>query len=365
MENERQLRVLCISARSDIGGGPRHLFDLGHELIKSSQVKLSIASPLEAPFGEEYQRMTHSHMEIPHRRFSFLKCFQLLAYCKQNEIDIVHSHGRGAGIYSRLLGLFNIKVIHTFHGAHLGQSFGAKLKVIVDRLLRYGARKYICVSIDERAEAIKNGFSDVDNSQLICNGVALSEFDEKQYIESVKKIGTLTRLDPGKGLFELIDFFNRFYSSRPKFDFEITIMGEGEIKEALKEKIIELGLETKIFLPGPTATPRDFLNSLDLFVSFSHREGMPLSVLEAMAEGIPVLLSDVVGHKSLAVNNGAELFELTNYDEFECKLLELLESVNRRNLSAQTSLSKIKNEHTVEIMTNKTLELYKKINYER
>jgi hypothetical protein len=119
MIQENKLNILEISCRSDYGGGPEQLFEITTNLKKV--FKLYCACPVQQPYFNKITNENVPTFKLPYRKFKIRVFFKLLKWTRTNNITIVHSHGRGAGIYSRLLRLFNrkLKVIHNFHGIHI------------------------------------------------------------------------------------------------------------------------------------------------------------------------------------------------------------------------------------------------------
>lgn len=113
------MNVLYITVRSDFGGGPRHIDQLVEWMPKD--INVFMAYPKDGcPYGlrwESNNRIKET-IFIPYRKFSLKSLSKLKHFIKDNKIDIVHSHGNGAGIYSRLLKILcpSVAVIHTFHG---------------------------------------------------------------------------------------------------------------------------------------------------------------------------------------------------------------------------------------------------------
>ena len=79
----------------------------------------------------------------------------------------------------------------------------------------------------------------------------------------------------------------------------LLIAGEGEERDALMSLAAELGLESRVQFLGALDHPREFLHLIDIYVSASQYEGLPIAVIEAMAVGKPCVLSDVPGHAAL------------------------------------------------------------------
>lgn len=98
--------IIYVTARADYGGGPEHVLTLVKGL--RSRYRLFIACPKDRPYCDLYESLLEpgKMFEIPHRRFSIIKLLQLAFFIRSRGIGIVHSHGKGAGIYSRLLKIF-------------------------------------------------------------------------------------------------------------------------------------------------------------------------------------------------------------------------------------------------------------------
>ncbi|MBU6154718.1 MAG: glycosyltransferase, partial [Bdellovibrionales bacterium] len=97
-------RILMISARADHGGGQKYLLELVRAI--NEQVDVFIAAPDEAPYGPKFRELSKDFFALPHRAFRLGVLIRLLIWARRHRIEIIHSHGRGAGYYSRLLYFF-------------------------------------------------------------------------------------------------------------------------------------------------------------------------------------------------------------------------------------------------------------------
>lgn len=86
---------------------------------------------------------------------------------------------------------------------------------------------------------------------------------------------------------------------------KLVLLGEGETREELCHEAERLGVRDAVELMGNQSKPEDFLAKADVFLMTSHMEGLPLSVLEAMASGLPVIATNVGGMADLVKDNGA------------------------------------------------------------
>jgi glycosyltransferase involved in cell wall biosynthesis len=347
-----RIKILQISVRSDIGGGPKHLLGLVED-FQSRNVTLYIAAPVEGEFANELKKNCKQFIPIPFRTFSIFSFIQLLILCKREGISIVHSHGRGAGIYSRLLALFGIRILHTFHGVHNESSFKGKIKLLTDKILVPFTSKFICVSESEKDTAILHKVTNTKRTHVISNGVCIPDLEGNENENLTIKVGTLSRCNYQKGLDILIEYISR-YSANCNDDFICEIAGDGELKKELED----LNQCSKIKFLG-NIDPNSFLREIDIYISFARWEGLPLGVLEAMASGRACLLSDVVGNRDLVTPNiSGKLFSLGDYNEFEDSFRDLLSSFElRKNLGDKARLNIQKN-YSLKLMCDKTFDIY-------
>ncbi|MEJ2617259.1 MAG: hypothetical protein P8Z35_20075, partial [Ignavibacteriaceae bacterium] len=99
--------ILIITVRADFGGGPEHIYSLIKELHKENN--FYIACPDDFPYKNKYTDILGKNriILIPHRKFKLSYLFGLKNYVKYHEINIIHSHGKGAGIYGRFLSVIS------------------------------------------------------------------------------------------------------------------------------------------------------------------------------------------------------------------------------------------------------------------
>ena len=162
MKNNRN--ILEISSRSDIGGGPEQLFKIVTSL--GEHFRFYCACPDQQPYFDKIVSRKIPVFKLPYRRFEVKSFFRLLKWTRANKISVVHSHGRGAGIYARLLKIFNrkLKIVHNFHGIHFSCT---NITMIAERVLRRLTNKYVFVSESEQHIALKCGLTSISKCILI------------------------------------------------------------------------------------------------------------------------------------------------------------------------------------------------------
>lgn len=297
------MRVLILTLRSDMGGGPRHVFDLLKAIRGLKDVQVFLASPLQAPFGPVFKCDSAGFIELPHRSFSLSHFFRLIRFCQENKIEVIHSHGRGAGIYSRLLKFFGYPIVHTYHGIHIEKNYIGRVKYFVDLFLERLTDTQIFVSNDEFQYAQKHHLGSHSHSVIINNGIPTPEKRSSPSV-SFYRLGTIARLAHIKGIDNLLHNFSDLLKSSQK-PYQLFIAGDGEDRITLTTLVKSLDLEKSVTFLGEVKEPYSFLSSIDIYVSASRREGLPLSILEAMSFGLPCVLSEVPGHQSFIERNAA------------------------------------------------------------
>lgn len=302
-------KVLFITVRADFGGGPEHIFNLIKHL---KNVEVYAAAPRDFPYWSRYaQLITEDRMfELPHRKFSVTHLRRLLRFAADNEIDILHSHGKGAGVYGRLASLLLRRpCVHTYHGLHIDQynRLIRKLYIGFERFLTKYSHKVICVSKSEKERLLRLGIAPEEKIEVICNGVETSG-PKVTHSQAANKTAVVhfTRFDYAKNT-ELVSDIAGYLEK----DLKIEILGSGPGQEEIKQKLESKGLGNKIIFHGTTQNPRAFLENALCYLSTSRWEGMPLSVLEAMAAGVPVVATNVLGNTdAVAHEETGLLYEL-------------------------------------------------------
>lgn len=172
----------------------------------------------------------------------------------------------------------------------------------VRRPLRYRARgslphRIVCVSDAVRTALVDKYAFPRDRTVLVRNGTDTVRFapnDEARrrtraiwnVPESATVVGSVARFNRVKALDELVLAFAAVRARHPERDLRLALVGAGPDEQRLRDVVAHAGLDNVVLFPGPTTTPWDVYPALDVFALTSHVEGLPLSLLEAMASGV-------------------------------------------------------------------------------
>lgn len=317
------LRILFISSRSDLGGGPKYLADLIVSI--GSEAQVFVAAPNCEPFGPQFKKFSLGFFELPHRKFGFALWFSLLKWAKKNRIQVVHSHGTGAGIYSRLMKLAGFKVVHSYHGIHPRLGVVGKIRSCVERFVNPLTDAFVFVSESEKKIATQRRLLGTRSSIVVYpmfRNVGRVSLEPKQ-LKPPFKLGALARLDRIKGLDLLLNNLSCFRKMNPEIEWSFSHAGGGTDFPVIPED-----LKDRVQFIGPVDEPFEFLRSLDVFLSSSLSEAFNISVLEAISQGLPCLISDIPGHHHFIKAGAASGFKIDQPTDFSFKLNELLKNVS-------------------------------------
>ncbi|HSL52672.1 MAG TPA: glycosyltransferase family 4 protein [Candidatus Deferrimicrobiaceae bacterium] len=296
-------RVLELLVSTDLGGGPAHVRDLVAGLA-GDEFQFTVAGPPGGAYEGEFTALGARFVSVRSDRLSPAVLRRVVRLIREHRIEIVHSHGKGAGLYGRIAArLTGAAAIHTFHGIHY-RSY-PRLYLTVERYLARHGYAVVHVSASQAREAQALGLAPAGRSRLVVNGVDAARVRAAIAREPLSRaalgldpgalvLGTVARFDPVKGLDVLLRAFAQVLARRP--NAQLLLVGDGPEAARLRDLAGALGLAGRAVFAGPVKDAARGLPALDLYVSASHREGLPLALLEAMVCGLPVLATRVPGH---------------------------------------------------------------------
>lgn len=302
-------RVLHITASSMIGGGPEHVWQLVRHL--PTYIVSFIAAPDCTPYGPRFANTVGNErlFTLPQRQFTLRALCGLVRFVRQHRIDIIHSHGRGAGVYGRTVALLTrTSSVHTFHGIHLPhRPLARRAYLVLERMLCMVSHTCIAVS-DGEAEQVRHLDLGVRNLVVIPNGVEIQDLLDARTYPNPFTLVHISRFDPvQKNSLWLIELALALRQANILEKCRFVLVGDGEQLPELRQRIRQAGMEENFQIMGSQPSVLPFLQDAGCLISTSRWEGLPLAVLEAQALGVPALVTDVVGNKD-AIEDGVSGF---------------------------------------------------------
>lgn len=361
--NPEKKKILYITARADYGGGPEHIYSL----LKSLHEEYSfyIACPDDIPYKKKYEDITGKDkiFLLPHRKFRSKYLFRLKSFTVNNNIDLIHSHGKGAGIYGRLLSVLSkTPVVHTFHGIHVGSynKYQKKLYAAVEKALSFKTKVIISVSESEKRKAVRQGIAPLSKITVIKNGVEIPQAKAAINLNEIH-LSTITRFDEQKNS-ELLIPIAKLLKQKLKKQFIIHFIGSGEREETIKAAVIKNGLSKNFIFHGFQLKPSNILENSNCYISTSKWEGLPIAVLEAMALGLPVVATNVTGNKDAVINKRTGyLFDINKPEEGAGCIANIFDDDNLWNEFSIAARERITKDFSLDKMAEATNKLYEQL----
>jgi glycosyltransferase involved in cell wall biosynthesis len=302
----RRPRVLLLITLAEVGGAQTYVASLLPALADRFDVAVAAHGPgplrdAAADAGARFIPLKHVRRPIsPWRDVAgFVELVRLL---RRERPDILHASSSKAGILGRLAAhATGVPIrIFTVHGwafsAHSG--LASSLYRWGDRLVQPLTTMTVCVSENDRAAGIRAGTCRAERTVLIRNAVSLEATPRARHERARPLLVSVGRLKAPKDFGTLA----RALALLPAGSFEAWIVGEGPDRAALETELRRLRLEDRVRLAGERDDVPALLADADVFVLSSRSEGLPVSVLEAMAAELPVVASRVGGLPELVVD---------------------------------------------------------------
>ena len=262
---------------------------------------------------------------------------------QENKYDIIHCHTPVAGVLTRLAAR-NSKdttVIYTAHGFHFYK--GASL---LNWLIYYPVERFCAKFTDKLITINQEDYTRAKSWSLCSNGevyyvpgvgvniekihsIFVNKEQKKNELgipNDVKVLLSVGELNENKNHEIIIKILSKLDNK----DFIYLICGKGELKEYLQNLAKELGIGDKVKLLGYRTDVLEICKIADLFIFPSQREGLPVSLIEALASGVPCVASDVRGNRDLLSSDN--LCKSNKEDEWESLLKKSFDSYTSFNI---------------------------------
>ncbi len=342
---------------------------------------------LDSSINKEFEIITLDSTQISNpppaliiRSFlAFLRLWKLIAkliYFRPEAVLIFASDGASAiekGIMVLICSIFKCKtLLFPRAGNLISQTSQSKVMLFVVKLLFKKADVFLCQGNKWRDYAINILEFDESKVQFISNWTAtrsLIEIGEnRRYADrkNASKILFVGWLEEFKGVFELLEAAKNLY--KEDLNFHLTLAGNGNAEIDAKEFVIKNNLTKVVSFTGwvDDSGLKELLKNNEIFVLPSWAEGLPNSMIEAMASGLAVIVTPVGVIKDFIVDNENGLIvEVNDVSSLQIAIKKLICSKGITNKLAINGLSTAKNNFSSEIVINNLLGVIKEIVYKK
>ena len=299
------MNILYVITGLALGGAEKTVSDLADQMYKlGHNVKIAYLTgeQIVIPESDEIEIIAlklNSVIGFPSASIKYRKLV------KKFRPDVIHAHMVHANIFTRLNRVnSNVpKLICTAHSSNEG----GKIRMLAYRLTNHLSDISTNVSQEATEKMIIKGAFTKNDVITVYNGINLTKFkNNSKYRKSgqnLLNIIAVGSLSAAKDYFNLIDAF-ALLKGRNNIDIKLTIVGDGELRSQIKDRIKELKLNNNITLLGRRLDIPQLLNAADIFVLSSRYEGLPTVVIEAMACECYVVATDCGGSAEILGDTG-------------------------------------------------------------
>lgn len=367
-----RIRVCHVINSLGHGGAERLLVELTRKNIgANTDFDMTVCSieendPLASELGEIGVKVQNFGASFKFDPRSILKMYR---FFRQESFDIVHAH---------------LPLAHSL-GRMVGRVAGTKLIVStqhnvadnyhpITRILEKSTRP-----LDVRTVAVSKGvrqsFSTpvfwADHWDVIYNGINVDDYNRSVRTADTGQIKdqwgitddivllNVARHDPEKSQIDLIDAMPRVLKAEP--NTKLLIVGDGELRGELEKRISGKGLSDSVELTGHVPSVTEYYAIADCFVSSSTREGLPITLLEAMASELPVVATAIPGVDELVVEGETGfLVPPKSSIDLADRILELSDPIRRREFG-RAGFKRVRGNFDISNTLEKHLQLYREI----
>jgi len=341
----QRINLLYVITKLELGGAQKQLLSLINHLDrdKFKPFLFTAQDGLLIPEAQAIEELTLKKSRCLERPINPLKdllaLIEIYRFIKKNNIKVVHTHSSKAGILGRLAArLARAKVIlHTVHGWSFNDYQPRPVRslfICLERITARFTKKIIVVSNYDKRKGLANHIGKDSKYALIRYGIDYSEYNVRE--EKIREelgigvndlvVGMVACFKPQKSPLDFIrlaSVFNpsqkspeayspndkcTFFSAREgasafrptgstnaSFHVKFLLVGDGALRRKIEKLISKLNLQERVILAGWRRDIPRILSATDVFVLTSLWEGLPISILEAMASSKPVVSTHTGG----------------------------------------------------------------------
>jgi glycosyltransferase involved in cell wall biosynthesis len=366
------LRVASDLYPSVVGGIGIHAHEMSKEQVRLGHNVIVYTSNVG---GEQTQEFRGSYnilrfkpiLKISGNSLMPMLFFKLIS--ARNDFDIIHAHSHlffSTNLCALVKKCGSPPLVITNHGL-ISQTVPMwvhrmYLPTIAKWTFKF-ADKIICYTEKEKSMLEKLGI-DSDKIVVIHNGTDTNMFIPCEKEKNSNQILWIGRFTPGKGVEYLIDAFGILEKEYP--DLKLLMIGKGPLKEDIEQQIQDLNLSKNIFIKEfvPNSELPEIYQNSDIFVLPSLNEGIPRTILEAMACGVPVICTELP--QLVDVVKGCGL--LVSLRDSQALAEGILRVISDRELSqklGENGRKKVVENYSWEDTVKRTINLYDELIYQK
>ncbi|MBI5676087.1 MAG: glycosyltransferase [Nitrospirae bacterium] len=366
-----KINLLHILSSLQIGGAEKQVVTLLKYLDKKKYRVILCCFHADGPLQKEIENEAVEIIILRMRlRYIFFALYKLIRLMKKEKIQIVHTHLYFDHLWGRIAArIAGVPVIMTTeHGRGMWKK---RRHLFFEHIANRFTDMRIAVSEDIRQIRIQRELSTPEQVITIPNAINEDDFIVSDYVRSDKRkelginrddlvIGTVARFDPDKALDKLLEAAALVVKSIE--NVKIILVGNGPLRNNLEDHAARLRIADKVVFTGARTDIAELLSIMDVFVISSIREGIPVSLLEAMAAERAVVATNVGGNAEVINDESCGLIVEPNDTAALARgIISLLNDKALRERVGLKARLRIKEHFSVKSQVRKIESLYERI----
>ena len=361
---------VCHFISGDLWAGAEVMaFHLINDLKTVPNIDLFVILLNEGRLSQELEKVGIPIYIIDESRRSFLAIVKMAATIVRKQVpQIIHSHRYKENILSHLIS-FTLKkdaaLVSTQHGLPENYDDRPNLVNHLKSKVNYGLLasrfdRVIAVSADVKEALVRDYALQEKHVQVIRNGIVVPETLREFRLKDYFVIGSAGRFFPVKDYPFMVEVAREVIRKNNRIYFELA--GEGPMLEQIQGLIKKYKLEEHFTLRGFLHDMSIFYQGINVYLTTSLHEGIPMSVLEAMAYQLPIIAPKVGGLREI-ITDGVDgyLLNTRNPKDFAEKCLSLYENETLRRKMANAARQKVIREFSMKRMVQDYTNTYMQI----
>ncbi len=296
------------------------------------------------------------------RKHPFKNFIETYKYIKKNQIAIIHCHMTMVNwlpLLAARIARVPVRICHSHTNNVSEKKYSER---IMNTIFRYLCLKNGNVFLACSDEAGKYLYKNKIKYEIIYNGLNLEKYKyneiERKRIRqkyNIKEkdfvVGHVGRFVSVKNHKFIIDFFEKLLKENK--NYKLMLIGDGELKEIVYQEVLQRGLDKNIIFVGVVPNAQDYYSAFDLLILPSLFEGVPLTIIEAQANGLKCIISDKIDKKAIILKDKITILELN--DEKWVKTIKIIKKEYDREINNE---SFEKNHYNIEKESKKLEKIY-------
>lgn len=344
----------------ELAGAQTMLENLVNELDKNENIDVLVCSFFSMK-SQITERIEKNNIPIyylgKHKGLDPIMLFKLARLLKKIKPDVIHTHRYSLKYIMPALKISKLKGVKIIHTLHSIATMEVPKRLQKKQNRWFMEKKVIPVAISNGVKDSMKQIYEIHQSEIpiIYNGIPLEKCLEKRDYHLKNKILHIGRFSDVKNHKELISLFEKLVEKNKLVNLEL--IGTGILESEIKKQVKNLGLESKVHFLGTKASCYNNIHECDIFILPSKYEGMPMTLIEAMGSGVPVVTRPIGGIPDM-ITNGIDGYLCEEVKDMKDIVLNLLENESERERIGKNARERSKC-FSSKIMMEEYLKLYR------